>query len=51
MPQSLSERRTRTGLKDIRPLIGLTDGAEISAKSVKEVGSIASGLVKAIQTK
>lgn len=43
--------RIRTGLKDIRPLIGLVDGAEISAKSVKEVGSIASGLVKAIQTK
>ena len=43
--------RIRAGLKDIRPLIGLTDGADISAKSVKEVGSIASGLVKAIQTK
>ena len=43
--------RTRAGLKDIRPLIGLSDGAEISAKSVKEVGAIASGLVKAIRSK
>ncbi len=40
-----------TGLKNISPLVGLSDGAEISAKSVKEVSEIASGLVKAIQTK
>jgi hypothetical protein len=43
--------RIRSDLKDIRPLIGLADGAEISAKSVKEVRSLAAGLVKAIQTK
>ena len=43
--------KIQTGLKDIRPLIGLSDGAEISAKSVREVGSIASGLVKAIQNR
>ena len=40
-----------SGLKNIRPLVGLSDGAEISAKSVKEVSEIATGLVKAIQTK
>lgn len=43
--------KIRDGLKSIRPLIGLSDGAEISAKSVKEVRTIAAGLVKAIQTK
>ena len=43
--------KMRAGLKEIRPLIGLADGAEISAKSVKDVGSIAAGLVKAVQTK
>jgi hypothetical protein len=39
------------GLKNIRPLVGLSDGAEISAKSVKEVSEITTALVKAIQTK
>jgi len=43
--------KIQTGLKDIRPLIGLSDGAEISAKSVHEVGSISAGLVKAIQSR
>lgn len=43
--------KIREGLKDIRPLIGLADGAVISAKSVKEVGAISSNLVKAIQSK
>ena len=43
--------KIQTGLKDIRPLIGLTDGAEISAKSVREVGAITAGLVKAIQSR
>ena len=43
--------KLRTGLKEIRPLIGVADGAEISAKSVKDAGAIAAGLVKAIQTK
>jgi hypothetical protein len=43
--------RIQAGLKEIRPLIGLTDGAEISAKSVREVGSIAAGLVKAIHSR
>ena len=39
------------GLKEIRPLLGLSDGAEISAKSVREVGVISAGLVKAIQNR
>ena len=43
--------KIQTGLRDIRPLLGLSDGAEISAKSVHEVGSISSGLVKAIHTR
>ncbi len=43
--------KIQTGLRDIRPLLGVSDGAEISAKSVHEVGSISSGLVKAIHTR
>jgi hypothetical protein len=43
--------KIQAGLKDIRPHIGLSDGAEISAKSVREVGTIAAGLVKAIQSR
>ncbi len=43
--------KIQTGLKDIRPLIGLADGAEISAKSVREVGGITAGLVKTIQSR
>jgi hypothetical protein len=43
--------KVQQGLTDIRPLIGLTDDAEISEKSVKEIGNITGSLVKAIQTK
>lgn len=43
--------KIQAGLKEIRPLLGLTEGAEISAKSVKEVGTISAGLVKAIQSR
>lgn len=43
--------KIQTGLKDIRPLIGSNDGAEISAKSVREVGAITAGLVKTIQNR
>ncbi len=39
------------GLKSIRPLVGLSDGSEISSKSVEEVSEIATKLVKSIQTK
>ena len=43
--------RIQTGLRDIRPLIGASDGAEVSAKSVREVGAITAGLVKTIQNR
>jgi hypothetical protein len=43
--------KLQEGLKTIRQLIGPSDSSEISAKSVKEVGETASGLVKSIQTK
>jgi hypothetical protein len=43
--------RIQGGLKDIRPLLGMVDGSEISAKSVREVGSISAGLVKAIHSR
>jgi hypothetical protein len=38
-------------LKNIEPLIGQNEGADISAKTVKEIGSAAASLVKDIQTK
>lgn len=41
--------KIQVGLNDIRPLIGLTESAEISEQSVKEIGTITSGLVKSIQ--
>ena len=43
--------KIESGLKEIRPLLGLSDGAEISAKSVREVGAISAGLVKSIQSR
>lgn len=43
--------KIQSGLKEIRPLIGEVDGAEIPAKSVREVGAITAGLVKAIQSR
>jgi len=43
--------KIQTGLRDIRPLIGLSDGAEISAKSAREIGTLAAGLVKAVQSR
>ena len=43
--------KIQTGLNEIRPLIGQRDGAEISVKSVREVGSISAGLVKAIHSR
>ena len=43
--------KVQKGLSEIRPLIGLTDGAEISEKSVKEIEAIAGELVKAIASK
>ena len=43
--------KVQKGLIDIRPLMGLTDGAEISEKSVKEIRAIAEDLVKTIGEK
>ncbi len=43
--------KLQAGLTGILPLIGLAQDADISAKSVKEIGDITAGLVKAIQTK
>jgi hypothetical protein len=43
--------RIQKGLLDIRPLIGLNDGTEISEKTVKEIGAIVAGLVKTISAK
>ena len=43
--------KIQAGLTGIQPLIGLSPDADISAKSVKEIGDITAGLVKAIQTK
>ncbi len=38
------------GLLEIRPLIGLNDGSQISEKTVKEIGDVASRLVKSINS-
>jgi hypothetical protein len=41
----------QTGVADIRPLVGIKDGTQISEKSVKEVGDITGRLVKKISAK
>ena len=43
--------KIQSGLTAIQPLIGLAPDADISVKSVKEIGGIAAGLIKTIQTK
>jgi hypothetical protein len=43
--------RIRKGLIEIRPLMGVTEGVEISEKTVKDIGAIAERLVKAINSK
>ena len=43
--------KVQKGLIDIRPLMGLTDGTEISEKTVKEIKAIAEDLVKTIGEK
>ena len=43
--------KVQKGLIDIRPLMGLSDGAEISEKTVKEIHAIAEDLVKTIGEK
>ena len=43
--------RVQKGILEIRPLIGLTDDAEISEKSVSEINRITSDLIKSINSK
>lgn len=43
--------KVQKGLIDIRPLMGLADGTEISEKTVKEIKAIAEDLVKTIGEK
>lgn len=43
--------KVRQGLIEIRPLMGVTEGVEISEKSVKDIGEIAERLIKAINSK
>ncbi len=43
--------KIQKGLHDIRPLIGLAEGSDISEKSVKEINDIISGLIKSIHSK
>ncbi len=43
--------KVQKGLLEIRPLIGLTEGADISEKSVKAINAITADLIKSINTK
>jgi RNA binding exosome subunit len=43
--------RVQKGILEIRPLVGLEDGTQISEKSVKDIGKIAEDLVKTISSK
>jgi hypothetical protein len=43
--------KIQKGLVDIRPLIGLTEGSDISEKSVQEINAITSELIKSIHSK
>jgi len=43
--------RVQHGLRDIRPLMGTSDGTAISEKTVKDIGGICGKLVSAIQSK
>jgi hypothetical protein len=39
------------GILEIRPLVGIENGDQISEKTVKDIGKIAEDLVKTINTK
>jgi hypothetical protein len=43
--------RVQKGVLDIRPLIGLADGVDVSEKSVGEINGITSDLIKTINSK
>lgn len=55
MPQKIKKHPIVTdvqkGVLEIRPLVGVEDGTQISEKSVKEVGSVTGRLVKQIEAK
>ena len=39
------------GVLEIRPMVGIEDGTQISEKSVKEVGDVTKRLIQSIATK
>jgi hypothetical protein len=43
--------KVQKGILEIRPLVGLEDGTQISEKTVQEIGKIAEDLVKTINSK
>jgi len=43
--------KVRKGLQDIRPLIGLSEGSDISEKSVNQINDITGDLIKSIRSK
>jgi len=43
--------KVQKGILEIRPLVGIEDGTQISEKTVKDIGKIAEELVKAINSK
>ena len=43
--------KVRKGLLDIRPLIGLSEGSDISEKSVNQINDITGDLIKSIRSK
>ena len=43
--------KVQKGILEIRPFVGLTEGAPISEKSVKEINAITSDLIKSINSK
>ena len=43
--------KVRKGLQDIRPLIGLSEGSDISEKSVNQINDITGELIKSIRSK
>ena len=55
MPLKIKRHRligeVQRGVLEIRPLVGIEDGTQISEKSLKEVGDVTGRLVKAINSK
>jgi hypothetical protein len=43
--------KVQKGLLEIRPLVGIEDGTQISEKTVKDIGAIAEDVVKTINSK